>query len=211
MISRHSYCFYLKKYNYLNYYLLFTMSKKTTNTKKKQEEGGVLPKIELLFIFIFFLVFITWTMSKCGSVQEEYAQDTAAETSSIEATKAAKPKSDGAIKTTEAAETAETPKVTTSKAPVKIEKRTVLYVLLDGLKLRKGHHLDSSVVKTLKLNDEVYFLGATTDFKQKINLGDRVAFEPWVKVRAYTGHEGWVYGAGVHYFKPKTVIDTLGQ
>ena len=64
---------------------------------------------------------------------------------------------------------------------------------------------------TLKLNDEVYFLGETTDFKQKINLGDRIAFDPWIKVRAYTGHEGWVYGAGVHYFKPKMVVDTVGS
>jgi len=111
--------------------------------------------------------------------------------------------------TTEVTKT-EVPK-TVAKAPVKIEKRTVLYVLLDGLKLREGHHLDSTIVKTLKLNDEVYYLNETTDFKQKINLGDRVAYEPWVKVRAYTGHEGWVYGAGVHYFKPKAVVDTLGQ
>jgi len=168
------------------------MSKKRTNSKKKQAEGGVLPKIELLFIFIFFLVFITWAMSKCGSVQEEYAQAAKDNTPSTETDKTTK-------------------KERTAKAPVKIEKRTVLYVLLDGLKLRKGHHLDSSIVKTLKLNDEVYFLGATTDFKQKINLGDRIAYEPWIKVRAYTGHEGWVYGAGVHYFKPKAVVDTLSQ
>lgn len=182
------------------------MSKKTTNTKKKQEEGGVLPKIELLFIFIFFLVFITWAMSKCGSVQEEYAQGTAEETESVEAVKTVE--TDRRIK---AAQAIKDSIAAIKKAPVKIEKRTVLYVLLDGLKLRKGHHLDSSVVKTLKLNDEVYFLGETTDFKQKINLGDRMAFEPWVKIRAYTGHEGWVYGAGVHYFKPNAVVDTLGQ
>ena len=182
------------------------MSKKRTTTKKQQDEGGVLPKIELLFIFIFFLVFITWAMSKCGSVQEKYAQDTAEETASTEAVKTPEPDTE-----TKAMDVPKKPIAAASKAPVKIEKRTVLYVLLDGLKLRKGHHLDSSVVKTLKLNDEVYFLGNTTDFKQKINLGDRIAFEPWVKVRAYTGHEGWVYGAGVHYFKPKAVVDTLGQ
>ena len=182
------------------------MSKKTTNIKKEQAEGGVLPKIELLFIFIFFLVFITWAMSKCGSVQEESAQDVAEETESIEAVKAVE-----FDKETKATEVTKEPIAAASKAPMKIEKRTVLYVLLDGLKLRVGHHLDSSVVKTLKLNEEVYFLDKTTDFKQKINLGDRVAFEPWVKIRAYTGHEGWVYGAGVHYFKHKAVVDTLGQ
>lgn len=187
------------------------MSKRPVAPKKKQAEGGVLPKIELLFIFIFFLVFITWAMSKCGSVQEEYAQENEKDTALTETTKIPEEKveKEPAAKLAAAKE----PVVAANKTPVvKIEKRTVLYVLLDGLKLRKSHHLDSTVVKTLKLNDEVYFLGKTTDFKQKINLGDRMAFEPWVKVRAYTGHEGWVYGAGVHYFKPKAAAaDTLGQ
>jgi len=180
------------------------MSKKTTKPKKKETAEGVLPKIELLFIFIFFLVFITWAMSKCGSVQEEYAQEADVKTESIEPAKPAEvtPKPVEAVKE---------PVPIVSKTPLKTEKVTVLYVTLDGLKLRKGHHLDSAIVKTLKLNDEVYFLNETTDFKQKINLGDRVAFEPWVKIRAYTGHEGWVYGAGVHYFKPKAVVDTLGR
>lgn len=181
------------------------MSKKPTTSKKKQANEGVLPKIELLFIFIFFLVFITWTMSKCGSVQEEYAQEAKKNTPLTEVVKAPNKKEETATKP------AEVTKEEKVIAPVKIEKRTVLYVLLDGLKLRKGHHLDSSVVKALKLNDEVYYLNETTDFKQKVNLGDRMAYEPWVKVRAYTGHEGWVYGAGVHYFKPKVVVDTLGQ
>ncbi len=185
------------------------MSKKTSTRKKKQDDGGVLPKIELLFIFIFFLVFITWAMSKCGSIQEEYAQETTDNTSLRETTNV--PEKEKEVAKPTVTETVEKPLAATSKVPAKIEKRTVLYVLLDGLKLRKGHHLDSAIVKTLKINDEVYFLGQTTDFKQKINLGDRVAFDPWVKVRAYTGHEGWVYGAGVHYFKPKGVVDTLGQ
>lgn len=180
------------------------MSKRTAKPKKKSESEGVLPKIELLFIFIFFMVFITWAMSKCGSVQEDYAQKAGVDTESIEAPKPteASPKPIEAVKE---------PVSTPSKTPVKTEKVTILYVILDGLKLRKGHHLDSSIVKTLKLNDEVYFLGETTNFKQKINLGDRMAIEPWIKVRAYTGHEGWVYGAGVHYFKPKVIVDTLGR
>ena len=182
------------------------MSKRRTNKKKVQEDGGVLPKIELLFIFIFFLVFITWAMSKCGSAQAEYAKEANGNMAPTEVKE--EPEEENKTPSTEIAEKPTTKKVV---PPVKVEKRTVLYVLLDGLKLRKGHHLDSSIVKTLKLNDEVYFLGETTNFKQRINLGDRIAVEPWIKVRTYTGHEGWVYGAGVHYFKPKAVVDTLGQ
>lgn len=182
------------------------MSKRRTSKKKEQEDGGVLPKIELLFIFIFFLVFITWAMSKCGSVQTEYAKEENGDVTTTEAIEKPEPKAKSST-----TETVDKPTAKKVIPPVKVEKRTILYVLLDGLKLRKDHHLDSAIVKTLKINDEVYFLGETTNFKQRINLGDRIAVEPWIKVRTYTGHEGWVYGAGVHYFKPKAIIDTLGN
>lgn len=180
--------------------------KKTTPAKDKIEtSSGVLPKVELIAIFIFFLSFTIWAMSKCSSTQEQYQQE------AIEDPKQATP----AIETP----TAETPKAPTTeiiektKAPIKAtpEKVTVLYVVLDGLKLRKGPHLDSTVVRTLKIDSEVYFLNDVTSFKQEINLGDRLAIEPWVKVRAYTGHEGWVYGAGINYFKPKIITDTISN
>ena len=138
-------------------------------------------------------------MSKCSSTQAQYEQAATndSSTTSTEAKEVEKP----VVVAPSTTENKPTEKVK-PKAKVPAEKITVLYVVLDGLKLRKGHHLDSSIVRTLKLNDEVYFLNEVTDFKQEVNLGDRIASEPWIKVRSYTGHEGWVYGAGVNYFKP---------
>lgn len=185
--------------------------KKTTTTKKKTDEGGVLPKVELIAIFIFFLSFIVWAMSKCSSTQAQYEQEATEnpkqETTTTTPTKIVEAPS---TKTPETASTVvkEKPKKTVKAPP---EKVTVLYVVLDGLKLRKGPHLDSTIVRTLKVDSEVYFLNDVTSFKQEINLGDRVAIEPWVKVRAYTGHEGWVYGAGINYFKPKVITDTISN
>ena len=183
------------------------MSKKKTTPKKvKKEEGGLLPKVELIAIFIFFLSFIIWAMSKCSSTQVQYEQDAAKNNKQTETP--VKEIETETIKKPIAAATGEK-----NKAPVKAapEKVTVLYVVLDGLKLRKGPHLDSSIVRTLKLDSEVYFLNDVTDFKQEINLGDRIAIEPWVKVRSYTGHEGWVYGAGINYFKPQKITDTISN
>jgi len=185
------------------------MSKKETTSKKKVESKGVLPKMELLIILVFFMSFIVWAMSKCGETQAAYAQeevDTKPEPTEEKTVE--KPK-ESAIETT----TVTTDKTPAKKAVAKTtappEKVTVLFVVLDGLKLRKGPHLDSSIVRTIPINKEVYFLNEVTKFKQEINLGDRMALEPWIKVRTYTGHEGWVYGAGVNYFKPQTVTDTL--
>lgn len=177
------------------------MSKRKTTAKSTNERKGVLPKMELLIIFVFFMSFIVWAMSKCNSTQAAYTENeeevTPKEVEETTAEIPAKP----------LAETPSTENKPTTLAPP--EKVTVLYVVLEGLKLRKGPHLDSSIVRTLSTNSEVYFLNDVTNFKQEINLGDRIAVEPWIKVRAYSGHEGWVYGAGVHYFKPRVVTDTV--
>lgn len=184
------------------------MSKKETTSKKTIESKGVLPKMEILIILVFFMSFIVWAMSKCGETQAAYAQDEEGTTlEPIEKTTVEKPKESAVKPTVAAAESTPTKKVITKTAVP--EKVTVLYIVLDGLKLRKGPHLDSSIVRTIPINKEVYFLNEVTKFKQEINLGDRMALEPWVKVRTYSGHEGWVYGAGVNYFKPQTVTDTL--
>ena len=46
-------------------------------------------------------------------------------------------------------------------------------------------------------------MNEVTDSTFQINLGKEVADEPWVKVRSKKGHVGWVYGAGVDYYKYK--------
>jgi len=180
--------------------------KKTTPKKKKSDEGGILPKVELVAIFIFFLSFTIWAMSKCSSTQAQYEQE-ATEDSKQSTT------DNTPTKVIETPKKPTTETIEKTKTPIKAppEKVTILYVVLDGLKLRKGPHLDSTIVRTLKIDSEVYFLNDVTNFKQEINLGDRVAIEPWVKVRAYTGHEGWVYGAGINYFKPKLITDTISN
>ncbi|MEM1122070.1 MAG: SH3 domain-containing protein [Bacteroidota bacterium] len=186
------------------------MSQKKTTTRQAPESKGVLPKMELLIIFVFFMSFIVWAMSKCNSTQAAYAAETEGETTAEQVGEIAAPKAEEA--STTVSDTNEPiGEKTTNKKIATPEKVTTLYVILDGLKLRKGPHLDSAIVRTLTLDSKVYFLEEVTKFKQSINLGDRVAVEPWIKVRAYSGHEGWVYGAGVHYFKPQTVTDTLGN
>lgn len=182
---------------------IIIMSEQDTPPIKKKKNEGMLPKMELLIIFVFFISFILWAMSKCSSTQEAYEQEDATEV--VQETEKAVEEKEVAPKLDSVA-ISENPR----KERGKTEKVTVLYVILDGLKLRSAPHLDSAIVKTLPLNTEVSFLNEVSTFKQKINLGDRVAFEPWIKVRVYTGHEGWVYGAGVHYFKPM-VLDTLSN
>lgn len=80
---------------------------------------------------------------------------------------------------------------------------TPLYVTIDGLNMRSAPHLDSAVIVKLQLHEAVEFMNEVTDSTQAINLGKAIANEPWIKVRHKKGHTGWVYGAGVHYYKMK--------
>ena len=78
-----------------------------------------------------------------------------------------------------------------------------LYITIDKLKLRSEAGLGSEVLGELPLFSQVYFLDEVTDTTYVINLGKEVADEPYVKVKTMRGTVGWVYGAGVNYYKKK--------
>ena len=78
-----------------------------------------------------------------------------------------------------------------------------LYVVIEGLKMRRSPDLDAETIDALNLFEEVYFLDEVTDFTQEINLGKQVVNEPWVRIQTKQGRAGWVYGAGVNYYKKK--------
>lgn len=80
---------------------------------------------------------------------------------------------------------------------------SVLYVTIDGLKLRKQPNLKSDVITTLELYESVEFLGKKSEKPEEISLGYEKVTDYWVKVRSKSGKEGWVFGAGVHYYKMK--------
>lgn len=182
------------------------------------EEGTRRParflrKFELLLIAIISIVFVVWGISRCNKSNmelerlESMNQSGRSATDSIAASAPAEPGSaavpdglpaggaggdgsnnSGNVKTTVTGSAGNLP---------------VLYVTINGLKLRKGPHLDSVVIARLSLYEEVFFLGEHTDFTDTINLGYVEVAEPWFRVRHQKGHEGWVYGAGVDFYKYK--------
>lgn len=80
---------------------------------------------------------------------------------------------------------------------------TTLFVSIDGLKVRKEPGLKGEAVAELKLYEPVTFLNKKTEWTQEISLGYEKVTDHWVKVRTQSGKEGWVFGAGVHYYKMK--------
>jgi hypothetical protein len=80
---------------------------------------------------------------------------------------------------------------------------SMLYATIDGLKVRKEPGLKGETLAELALYEPVTFLNKKTEWTQEISLGYEKVTDHWVKVRTRSGKEGWVFGAGVHYYKMK--------
>lgn len=80
---------------------------------------------------------------------------------------------------------------------------STLYVTIDGLNVRKEPNRHSTVVERLKLHQPVLYLNKKSDQPEEVNLGREKVTDYWVNVRTPSGKEGWVFGAGVHYYPMK--------
>lgn len=105
---------------------------------------------------------------------------------------------------------ARTPAVNPSSSPATAttsttanSKYATLYVSIEGLKMRKEPGLKGETIAKLALYEPVTFLNQKTEWTQQISLGYEKVTDHWVKVRTKSGKEGWVFGAGVHYYKMK--------
>jgi len=177
--------------------------------KKKKKKA--LPSIEIIIVLVFFFSFIVWAVSKCDAKKTMYelqaAEEEAATNENIAESEntAIFPADRTDRPTSEYSRQNNTTTNNNAQAPT-IRTETVyatkLYVNIQDLKLRTGPSLDSTVLLTLPLHYELEFMNEVTDSTQQISLGEgTIAEEPWIKVRHHKGHIGWVYGAGVHYYK----------
>lgn len=167
----------------------------------EQKQKGALPKIEIIIVGVFVLSFLIWMVPKCGGggekvdpLAEEDEIETDADTAKVTKPIPVVPPTD-----TTAAKQPATPRPTQTQQPA----YSKLYVTIEGLNLRKEPGLKATVVAKLALFEEVYFLNEVTDSTTELSLGKEVAREPWVKVKTMKGQEGWVFGAGVNYYKKK--------
>lgn len=175
--------------------------------KKKK---SVLPKIEVLIILVFFASFILWAATKCNSTKLLYQEEEI--TSSLELNDKPTETNEDSIESLANQEKSLLNQINPTDTPIKFtssstsnrQRYSRLYVTIEGLKLREEPNLNSPVLATFTLFEEVSFLEEVTEFTTKINLGNVEVTEPWIKVKAKKGHTGWVYGAGVNYYKKKT-------
>ena len=166
-----------------------------------KKKTSIVPRFEVLIILVFFMSFIFWAVPKCTSTKQAYQARDAEENlvnellDSLELLEEQQALQEKVRENTQAEINSEinTPTVGTS----------ILYITIDGMNIRTAPTLKSKVIDRLNLYDEVVFMNEVTPSADTISLGKTQAVEPWVKVRTSKGKLGWVFGAGVHYYKKK--------
>ena len=191
-----------------------------------------LPKVESLIIIVFFACVALWAISKCSSersellrntreaIEEEEDDDERPERRDTVAVpppvnvqnpaaqmqqQTAPPLPAGGVATQAPGMRPERPALSTEPAAptTAAAKTSTLYVTINGLNVRSEPGLKGALVTKLDLYEPVTFLGQKTEWTQEISLGYEKVTDHWVKVRTRSGKEGWVFGAGVHYYKMK--------
>ncbi|RME99223.1 MAG: SH3 domain-containing protein [Bacteroidetes bacterium] len=165
-------------------------------------------KFQFLLFGILFVVLLIWGSGKCSRTLDDYETERMEETiAQLRADSLARAQAEAppAASTSAQRPTSVTQADTIRGGNLQIirERSTPLYVTIDGLALRAGPGLHYDVLDRLKLYEEVNFLQEVTDSLYEIKLGSITPKKPWVKVRSPKGRDGWVYGAGVDYYKYK--------
>lgn len=181
--------------------------------EKKLNNARLIP---FIIMSLLTLIFLIWAMQQCGSrdgdyamIAEQQARETyidslhrVEENAKIQAQidAEAQARAEALLR----ARTEPLPGdsvVRTPAAQVVVERVTTLYSTINGLNVRSGPSLKNGVITRLPLYEAVVFTGEVTDSLYTIDLGDVSPTAPWVKIKTEDGKVGWVFGAGVSYYK----------
>ena len=166
-----------------------------TMTSKKREGRNFLGSIERGIALLFVVMFLFWFTRRCAKSSQMQPQQPISQTQVVDST---------AGSATTATNNAQPKKNTPTKIDTVIKTISappVVYVYIDGLKLREEPYLNKTVLAELPVNATVTYLNEKSPFAQKITLDNVTYNEPWLKVKTSDNKVGWVYGGGVRFYK----------
>ncbi len=82
-----------------------------------------------------------------------------------------------------------------------LQKGQSAYVLVNNLRLRKNHDLESNVTAMLNEGEEVIYLGEVSKNQEEIELRGEKKRAPFYKVKTKNGKIGWIYGGALSFEK----------
>ncbi len=182
-------------------------------------------RLETLIIIVFLLTVTLWAISQCSESRREHPRTERTEEEDLqlrertsvkrETIYVPQPAAPALIGNYTAPATTPAPASPSppprrpalvqepTPAPAATTQYSTLYVTIDGLNLRKEPNRHSAVITRLKLYEPVLFLNRKSEHPEEVNLGREKVTDYWVNIRTQSGKEGWVFGAGVHYYQTK--------
>jgi len=173
---------------------------------KEKASGGT--RFQFLLFGLLLLALIIWANRQCTRSQSEYAQERRVDElleqrlDSLEQA-ATRPSTSSSSTSRPPVPAVDRDTIQGGQMQIIREKSTPLYITIENLAMRKGPGLNYEIVDRLPLYSEVNFLNEVSDSIHTIKLGNITPSEPWVKIRNLKGREGWVFGAGVDFYKYK--------
>ncbi len=178
-----------------------------------------IPRVESLILAAFLLSVALWAISKCSETRRERIQMVQTEEEELRAQDRIAPKRDtvylpqpqptptqqpkNANPSLKRPTLVQEPQPETTATPVAAAQYSTLYVTIEGLNVRKEPNRHSPVLEQLKLYQPVLYLNKKSDQPEEINLGKEKVTDYWIHIRTPSGKEGWVFGAGLHYYPMK--------
>ncbi len=167
--------------------------KKTKEQSKSKAVFGGLRRVELVGIGVIALAGLMYMLTKCGGNNELPPPEEIVEEVKDPIKNKRKVENPESVQRSEMI-------------------RRTLYVVIDSSKMRTGPYLDSTVVRFVRLNEEVLDMGEVSPFEQTIRIAqEEVTTERWLKVKDKYGKEGWIYGACVRPYKKLIQVQEEGE
>lgn len=177
-----------------------------------KEKASGLVKTQFILFGVLLLVFFVWANRQCtrsqnenqvAELEQEYQRVNDSIEQAREAQAAREAAAAAALPAAQMSSATRRDTIRGGQMQIIRDKITPLYIIIDNLALRQGPGLNYEIIDRFELFEEVNFLNEVTDSAYTLKLGQITTTEPWVKVRSRKGRDGWVYGAGVDYYKHK--------
>jgi len=173
-----------------------------------QEKPSLAVKFQFILFGFLLLVFFIWAGGKCSRSQAAIETERSNEVNELQIRDSlAQIEADNRAAQRRVQQKANDPvkrdTLRGGQTQIIRERITPLFVTIEGLAMREGPGLNNKILTRLSLFEEISFMNEVTDSLYTIKLGTITPTEPWIKVRSRKGQIGWVYGAGVDYYKRK--------
>ncbi len=149
-------------------------------------------RLDRVALVVIAAIFMIYALSKCSNCGKSKTAENSTDSTQV---------NPAVTQTTSTPAPAPVPVIEpTSNVPASLNGKLPLYVVMDSLKIRRGPSLDSVTIGILRKDVVAFYAGRSAN-PTTVKLEGKEYREPWVEIITVDGRKGWVYGAGVHFYR----------